>query len=173
MSALGHKRTSYKAAPARPKETRRPTTTMPKSPEVTSTAAIARAACDPSGRPQKRSEGRVSNPRLPVTARRSLLRLVVTGVPAERISRRSRGASAHHWRLELPQVTSMYLLESPPLQRLSKHWSSGLVFAWIPNPGCPPSKMLSRVLIGVEYVNGVAVLNLLDCCPYGTCLWSA
>ena len=67
----------------------------------------------------------------------------------------------------------MYLLESPPLQRLSKHWSSGLVpseepskgFAWIPNPGRPPSKMLSRVLIGVEYVNGVAVLNLLDCCP--------
>ena len=65
---------------------------------------------------QQRSEGRVSNPRLPVTARRSRLRFRCQ--MARRTNKPSfTVAAAHHWRLELPQVTSMYLLGSPPLQR--------------------------------------------------------
>jgi hypothetical protein len=57
----------------------------------------------------------VSNPRLPVTVRRSRLRLRRLGAPAERISRRSREHRPTVGALEPPQVTPMCLLGGEPL----------------------------------------------------------
>ena len=63
----------------------------------------------------RRSEGRVGNPRLPVTVQRSRLRPV--GAPVERISRRSRVHRPTVSALEPPQVASMCLLGWQPLAR--------------------------------------------------------
>ena len=58
---------------------------------------------------KERSEGRVSNPRLPVTVAKPV-KTPPLGIPAERISRRSREHRPTLGALESPQVTPMCLL---------------------------------------------------------------